>query len=105
MPIVSKYKGYTAYYVETIPRPKKNKSQIYNVPFTPSDKQTKTSRPTNNLIRKIDGQSFYALVTGVPDALEQLYDAIPIVIGNLSNYTFQPNELVIMKTYFKKAFV
>lgn len=104
MPIVSKYKGYTAYYVETIPRPKKSKSQKYNVVFTPSDKQTKTIKPTNDLIRKIDGQSFYELVTGVPNALEQLYEALPTVITHLSGYTFAPEELVRMKIYFKKAF-
>lgn len=105
MPIVSKYKGYTAYYVEIIPRPKRSKSQKYDVSFTPSDKQTKTARAANVLIRKIDGQSFYELVTGVPDALEQLYDALPIVIGNLSEYQFKPDELARMKIYFKKAFV
>jgi hypothetical protein len=105
MPIVSKYKGYTAYYVETIPRPKRSKSQKYNVAFTPSDKQTKTAKPANELIRKIDGQSFYELVTGIPDALEQLYDILPEVISNLSGRTFKPDELVRMKTYFKRAFV
>lgn len=104
MPIVSKYKGYTAYYVETIPRPKKNKSQKYNIAFTPSDKQTKTIKPANELIRKIDGQSFYELVTGIPNALEQIYEALPAVITNLSGYTFAPEELVRMRIYFKKAF-
>jgi len=105
MPIVSMYKGYTSYYVETIPRPKRSKPQNYDVPFTPSDKATKTRRSSNELIRQIDGQSFYALVTGVPDALEQLYDVIPAVIGEASTYSFPPKELAIMKTYFKKAFV
>lgn len=105
MPIVSKYKGYTSYYVETIPRPKRSKPQNYDVPFTPSDKAKNTKKPTNELIRQIDGQSFYALVTGVPDALEQLYDALPTVIGNTSPYSFSPEQLVIMKAYFKKAFV
>jgi hypothetical protein len=105
MPIVSMYKGYTAYYVETIPRPKKSKPQKYNIPFTPSDKETKTAKPENALIRKIDGQSFYELVTGVPDALEQLHNVLPTVISNLSDYTFEPEELTLVKTYFKKAFL
>lgn len=105
MPIVSKYKDYTSYYVETIPRPKKSKPQNYDVPFTPSDKAKETRKPSNELIRQIDGQSFYALVTGVPDALEQLYDAIPIVIGAISPYSFPVEELAIMKAYFKKAFI
>lgn len=105
MPIVSMYKSYTSYYVETIPRPKRSRPQNYDVPFTPSDKATKTRRSSNELIRQIDGQSFYALVTGVPDALEQLYDVIPVVIGDAFTYSFSPKELAIMKTYFKKAFV
>lgn len=105
MPIVSKYKNFTSYYVETIPRPKKNRPQNYDTPFTPSDKATETRKPANELIRQIDGQSFYALVTGVPDALEQLYDVLPTVISNSSSYSFAPDELLIMKTYFKKAFV
>lgn len=105
MPIASIYKGYTAYYVETIPEPKMGKPQNYDEPFTPPDKQTKTRKPANELIRRIDGQSFYALVTGVPDALEQLYDALPEVIGNLSEYSFPENEIPRIKAYFKKAFV
>ena len=105
MPIVSKYKNFTSYYVETIPRPKRGKPQNYNVPFTPSDKATQTKKPVNKLIRQIDGQSFYALVTGVPDALEQLYDVLPIVISNSSSYSFTPSELLTVKSYFKKAFV
>lgn len=105
MPIVSKYKNFTSYYVETIPRPKKNRPQNYDTPFIPSDKATETRKPSNELIRQIDGQSFYALVTGVPDALEQLYDALPTVISNSSSYSFAPGELLIMKAYFKKAFV
>ena len=105
MPIVSKYKNYTSYYVETIPRPKRSKPQNYNVPFTPSDKATKSKKPTNDLIRQIDGQSFYALVTGVPDALEQMYEVLPLVIANKSDYSFSPKELLIMKSYYKKAFV
>lgn len=105
MPIVSKYKGFTAYYVETIPRPRRGNPQNYNEPFVPSDKQTKTRKNSNDLIRKIDGQSFYALVTEVPDALEQLYDVLPTVIKNLSEYSFDENEILLMKSYFKKAFI
>ena len=105
MPNVSKYKGYTAYYVETIPRPKKSKSQKYDVAFTPSIKTSKTTKTANNLIRKIDGQSFYELVTEVPGALEQLYNVLPTVISHLSDYTFEPDELARMEIYFKRAFV
>ena len=52
----------------------------YNHPFTPSDKKTSTLCPSNELIRRIDGASFYALVTGYEDALEQIFNALPLVI-------------------------
>jgi hypothetical protein len=104
MPISSKYRGYTAYYVEIIPKPRGNKPQSYNEPFTPSDKATKTKRSPNELIRRIDGKSFYALVTGVNNAIEQLYDILPTVIEEVSGNKIPPYEVVLMKNYFKKAF-
>jgi len=105
MPIASRYHGYTAYYVETIPQPKRKKPQIYNIEFTPSDNKTKTIRHVNPKIRKIDGKSFYELVTGDPDALNDLYDALPTVIQKVSGKTISVAELAIMKSYFQKAFV
>ena len=60
-----KYKGYTAYYVEIIPK----KPVRYDVPFTPSDKKTSSKCASNELIRRIDGASFYSLVTGHENAL------------------------------------
>ncbi|OYY74714.1 MAG: hypothetical protein B7Y40_03835 [Gammaproteobacteria bacterium 28-57-27] len=67
------YAGYTAYYVEIIPK----RPERYNQPFTPSDNTTGTRKPSDELIRRIDGASFYALVTGQDDALEQLFHALP----------------------------
>lgn len=75
------YNGYTGYYVEIIPKNKKK----YDVPFTPPDNtekdKEKKNRPINEKIRIIDGESFYKLVTGRPKALEELYKALPKVIG------------------------
>jgi hypothetical protein len=71
------YKGYTAYYVEIIPRNKKT----YNKPFEPSDNNTHQRRSANKSIRVIDGKSFYALATGDKDALEKLYSILPSVIA------------------------
>lgn len=59
----------TAYYVEILPENGKK----YNKPFTPSDNKTKKNRPSNEGIRQIDGQSFYELLTGNPNALRELY--------------------------------
>ena len=105
MPIASKYHGYTAYYVETIPQPKRKKPQVYNVEFTPSNNKTKTLKAANLKIRKIDGKSFYALVTGDQNALSDLYKILPTVIQKLSGKAIGNTEITIMKNYFQKAFV
>lgn len=92
------YKSYTAYYVEVLPKTKER----YNKEFTPSDNSKGSTKQPNALIRQIDGYSFYGLVTGVPDALEQLYKVLPTVIEDCSGYRFnQPN---MANSLFKKAF-
>lgn len=71
--------GFTGYYVEIVPatiRP-------YDKIFTPSDNQTHTRRSSNEKIRVIDGKSFYKLATGVDDALEQVYIALPKAIAGI----------------------
>ncbi len=77
--INSNYKGFTAYYVEIIP---KNPNR-YNEEFTPSDNQTHSRRPTNKNIRVIDGYSFYELATKEKDALKKLYTILPVIICNI----------------------
>lgn len=74
-----KYKGYTAYYVEVIPRPGKR----YNIEFTPSDNKISKRRPKNKNIRKIDGYSFYELAAGEKDAMLKVYKELPFVIAHL----------------------
>ncbi len=96
------YKGYTAYYIEIIPK----KSKRYNIEFIPSNAATGASCSKNPLIRQIDGYSFYALATGVDDALEQLFEVIPTVISNLQPEfkidKGQSDEFI--KKFFKSAF-
>ena len=74
-----KYKGYTAYYVEIIP---KNKL-AYNKSFVPSDNRTHQRRKSRDDIRVIDGKSFYGLATGDSEAIKKLYNSLSIVIANL----------------------
>jgi len=71
-----KYRGYTAYYVEIIPK----KAVRHDQPFTPPDRKTGEKAAVNKLIRKIDGASFYALASGHEYALSQLYEALPKAI-------------------------
>ncbi|MFZ4426532.1 MAG: Eco47II family restriction endonuclease [Saprospiraceae bacterium] len=75
----SKYKGYTAYYVAIIPK----MPDRYNKTFTPSKKETGNKCPQNELIREIDGASFYSLVTGHDTALKDLFYILPQVISKL----------------------
>ncbi|MEQ1739028.1 MAG: Eco47II family restriction endonuclease [Methyloglobulus sp.] len=92
------YKGFTAYYVEVIPQA----GQRYNKEFIPSDSAQGQQRKANPLIRQIDGYSFYGLVTGVPDALSQLFAALPVVIEQNSEYTFKNRQFA--QDFFRKAF-
>jgi hypothetical protein len=92
------YKNFTAYYVEILPK----SSAHYDKEFIPSDNTKGKSRSANPLIRQIDGYSFYALVTGVPDALEQLFNFLPDVIENCSEYRFADPEFA--SRFFHKAF-
>ncbi|MBW4574433.1 MAG: Eco47II family restriction endonuclease [Aphanothece sp. CMT-3BRIN-NPC111] len=74
------YQGYTAYYVEIIPKGKK----YYDKPFTPSDRAISTRKPLNENIRQISGQAFYDLATGQSGALSMLFDVLPDVISEVS---------------------
>ena len=92
------YKGFTAYYVEIIPLA----GQQYDREFVPSDSGQGQQRKMNPLIRKIDGYSFYGLVTGVPDALSQLFTVLPDIIEENSDYKFHDRQFA--QDFFHKAF-
>lgn len=94
----NEYRGFTGYYVEILPLTR----QPYDIEFTPSDSAIGQRRQPNRLIRKIDGKSFYGLVTGDPDALEKLFDVLPEVISSLSTYKFK--NMKPIKHYFDKAY-
>ena len=103
----SKYHGYTAYYVTVIP----SSTKRFVKEFTPSDNETKTVRQGNKQILEIDGYSFYALVTGKPDALKQLYQILPTVIKDVLAEQKFPNEKIatlsqepLFAELFAKAF-
>ncbi|WP_425360261.1 MULTISPECIES: Eco47II family restriction endonuclease [unclassified Candidatus Tisiphia] len=55
------YKGYTAYYIEIIPK----KPKRYNIEFVPSNASTGVICPRNRLTRQIDGDSFYSQFRGI----------------------------------------
>jgi hypothetical protein len=100
MPNGQIYKGYTAYYVEIVPK----KPVRTDIMFTPSDNKTSTKCSPNEKIRKIDGASFYALVTGVEDALEQVFNALPKVIKDLYPQ-FDDLSSASAYRYYQKAYL
>ena len=94
----SMYKGFTAYYVSIIP----DKPERFNKPFTPSDKEKGQKCTSNDAIRYIDGASFYSLVTGEHNALEKLFDTLPLIISSITGNTLIDNTDV--KKLFKMAY-
>lgn len=92
------FKGFTAYYVEILPQG----GQRYDKEFIPSDNARGEQRKPNPLIRQIDGYSFYGFVTGVPDALCQLFTILPDVIETNSAFKFKNRQFTL--DFFHKAF-
>lgn len=72
-------KGYTAYYVEILPR----NGRRYNKPFVPSDNRTNSREIQREDIRLVDGKTFYEIITGEPDYLDRLYKILPKVIDEI----------------------
>jgi hypothetical protein len=101
MPKSSIYKNYTAYYTVIIPK-KPNK---YDKEFIPSDNKKGEKCPLNSLIREIDGNSFYSLVTGDVNALENLFDILPLAIAECSNGTYKFSDNGKLKAFFDLAYV
>ncbi len=99
-PKSSIYKGYTAYYVAIVPK----KAERYNKAFTPSDKEKGEKCPLNEHIREIDGASFYSLVTGSENALEELFDVLPKVIKDCSEGHYQVKDKEKLKDFFNMAY-
>ena len=93
-PKSSIYKGFTAYFVQVVPKYPRR----MNITFTPSDKDKGAKCSENELIRRIDGGSFYSLATGRENALEELYMSLPIVIAKITgkNFTLKEKEKLMM---------
>lgn len=101
-PKASTYKGYTAYFVNVIPK----KPERFDKAFHPSDKSKGMQLTKNEQIRITDGASFYTLVTGRENALEEFYTALPHVIEDVfRNDLKQANFKVQDKTQFHRYFV
>ncbi|MBX2961019.1 MAG: Eco47II family restriction endonuclease [Cyclobacteriaceae bacterium] len=100
MPKSSIYKNFTAYYVAIIPK----SPDRYDKPFTPSNKDKGEKCAANENIREIDGASFYTLVTGDPNGLENLFDVLPDVIKICSDNKYIIKDKRKLKAFFSTAF-
>lgn len=105
-PKASAYRGYTAYFVNIIPK----KPGPIDKAFTPSDKEKGAKCPENEKIRIIDGASFYSLVTGDNNAIVDFYTELPKVIEAvfIKQYGikgFQIPDKDKFAEYFKMAFI
>ena len=107
------YNGFTAYYVEVLP---KRNLKTYNKSFTPPDNITQSNRPKNSKIRVIDGASFYEVISGNPDFLEKLCreylpnaleKSIKKINTTRSSKLAFPSDLkndVVIKDFFYRAY-
>jgi len=94
------YKGFTAYYVEIIPK----KRKVYNVSFSPSDNKTKDHREAREDIRRIDGKSFYDLVTGYKGSLKMLYDTIPYLVDKIQGKGLEIGQDPLFNDLYNKTY-
>lgn len=92
------YKDYTGYYVEIIPK----KPVQFNTLFTPPDNTDKTNRAERKDIRKIDGKSFYELLTDDKNAIYYMYNRISTtLVKNLGLKTNKSFIDLLYKAYGK----
>ncbi len=98
MPKSGVYKDFTSYHVIILPK----KSTRFDKEFTPSNKKKGQKCPPNELIRQIDGASFYSLVTGEENALKELFEVIPTVINDITKDN--KLDLIKLKNLFELAY-
>ena len=96
----SQYKNYQSYFVNIIPK----NPERFDDTFEPSDKDKGMKCPKNELIRITDGASFYSMVTGVDDALEQLFESLPSVIKETVGIIFSKSDKDDLKKFFGLAY-
>lgn len=90
-------KQYLGYYVRIIDR------NIGDSPFTPTNNDKGGQKEAYNpFIRKIDGTSFYGLVTGDKDALYNLYKELPAVLHEI--FPGFPYSNIVNSPKFKEFF-
>lgn len=90
--------GYTAYLVEIIPK----KKERYNKPLITSDNTSGQKTHIDELIRRVDGSTFYEIVTGDSDGLRKVFEAIPFGLAMLG-IGVDAEKMRLANEYFSKA--
>lgn len=99
-PKASRYKDFIAYFVAVIPK----NANRYDITFEPSDKDKGMKCPKNDLIRQIDGASFYELVTEDPNALRDLFRVLPDVLEKIDDFKFTAEDKTELFKFFELAY-
>lgn len=95
--IEGEFKGYTGYVVFIVPKDPGD----YNLPWSPSH----TAMPLREDIRKIDGESFYGMVTKNDNALEELFLTLPACIAQfLESKALSEEQKNLIIELFQRAY-
>lgn len=95
----SAFYQYTAYCVHIVPKKKK----IGVSPFIVKDNAT-DSHLSNERVKLIDGQSFYALATGVQTALYDLLNVLPKVLKDMKRPALKAADMQFVEQIFKSTY-
>lgn len=88
--VIERYPNATAYWAYIISRKYKSENRVW-----------KYQGRENEKIRRISGDQLYEMITGDPDALEKVYEAIPKAIVDIlgEDYKLLPYDEKLMKEF------
>lgn len=95
----STFYQYTAYCVNIVPK----KQHLGATPFVVKDNAT-DSHLKNERVLIIDGHSFYALATGVPNALRELLDTLPHILQDMNMATIDAESISYITRIFNETY-
>lgn len=81
---INRNPGFTGYYVEILPRGQRD----YNEPFHPSDNRLGGNVAMRDDVRIVDGRTFYEILTGSADALDEVYRELPFLVSDIVKEEF-----------------
>lgn len=95
----SSFYQYTAYCVNIVPK----KSRIGVIPFIVKDNAT-DSYLSNDRVFLVDGHTFYAVATGIQDALKEMLDILPLVLRDKKISTIDADSVSYINLVFEETY-